>query len=194
MLKLTKEQEEQVRMQLERDSAYQSLKRQEQRLREQYMYVQALQVRKKMKQFYDAVVKALEEEAVEERVTLNEIVKQLGSEEEVLYFRTRLVTALFCVDMLDTCVFDLDHRMRHLDGTLHLDTFDKLLKMGKEVKAAMSLITTQSEEHARLRADYMDSIEDYVFRRAAAFLKKQDALCAKLQKARQTTSKPENHG
>lgn len=144
-------------------------------------YIQASAATVGVKQLEDAI--AEQEKALEEyhkKYTINAIYNHLPTEKAQLLHQ-RLIVANISLDMLDTCVRDIDEIMEEISGGLHLEIFDKISEMGNEVKQVMESSHREDIEHKWLWSELMDSIEDYLYMRARAYNKKEDALNKKLE-------------
>lgn len=97
-------------------------------------------------------------------------------------FRESMDVMCFMIDIMDTCIRNMNEAIQTRNSETQVIAFDKLNKVGKEVKQLMSHFKAESDEHNELWCDTLDSIEAYLYKRAAAYHKKSELLTYKQKK------------
>lgn len=139
--------------------------------------VQAIGIRQQLKDMVDEEIRRYAKKLENQFFSMKEVESALG-EANRAKFRSAVDVITILVDILDTCVRNLDETLASL-GELHVEAFNVLKELGEEAKHIMGRSTWESPEHRQLYADYLDSIEDYIFKRAKVWHRKQEEFTAK---------------
>lgn len=101
------------------------------------------------------VAKAIEE--LRNRVYVEYIKEIQGSYEEMSLFKTgvpkediqkilgRITVVMMCVDIMDTCIREINEVLHKTDKTLFFENFDEISELGKSLKTKMEYMYSKDE-------------------------------------------------
>lgn len=126
-----------IRDQFERNEQIRTLRVRMNLLQRQGNYLQALQIGKSIDEMFHRTVSTYISEA--ERQYDNISLKKAGlPKQDILHVLHLTVTMFMAIDILDSCLMDIDDTIHRTDKTLSYDMFDDIRELSKMVKDSLS--------------------------------------------------------
>jgi len=179
---ISPEQERRVLEVLHNDHKYKKLEAARQEYLRRHLWAQAMQTARTMKRVEKAVFDELLSRQVEEKVSVASLMDSFTPEE-----RTRIETCLhgvvFCCDVIDSLMRDTTEIISRKHPGSRIETYERLKKLSEAAREQMRLATEGTTYAIQENyADYAQAVEDFVLKKVAVFLRKQQRIVSRENK------------
>lgn len=137
-------------------------------------YMNALMINKKLETLFVEVVSQYCQEAERDVQKLN--LMEAGLSEEQAKDSVRKITTMFmAIDIIDSCIMDVDDILRSVDKDLTFDTFDDVRKLAEMCKQKLSFFAKQADYiKSPLWGTMVDNIYEMMQNKAKSLMSKID--------------------
>jgi hypothetical protein len=136
-------------------------------------YMEAMNVAKTIEELHNRVyVEYIKE--IQDSYEEMSLLKTGVPKEDVHQILIRVTAIMMCVDIMDTCIRDINDILHRTDKTLFFENFDSIAELGKSIKTKMEYMYSKDEivgNDKLFWADEVDNMIEMIINKSAKILK-----------------------